>query len=249
MNFISLYKRKFLYKIKKKINIDSENNKSKKSLNDLFDFFGSDKGENWNNGKDQGHGYAKHYEKHFKNLKNKFLNILEIGSFSGASAASFVKYFSNARVFCIDINISNFKYSSKKIEVFGIDVKNQRMIDSFFKKINISKEERFFDIIIDDGSHKLTDILVSLNFFFKNLKKDGYYVIEDYNFLNYFKHLDNKNEIKIDELIQKIKKKENFESELLNKEIKKIFKNEEIIVDSYKGNMSASSIAFFKRLN
>ena len=51
------------------------------------------------------------------------IKILEIGSFAGASAAAFVKYFNKAKVFCFDINISNFKYYSKNIEVFG-EVKN-----------------------------------------------------------------------------------------------------------------------------
>ena len=37
------------------------------------------------------------------NFQQKKINLLEIGSFSGASAASFAKYFSNSSIFCIDI--------------------------------------------------------------------------------------------------------------------------------------------------
>ena len=46
----------------------------------------------------------------------------------------------------------------------------------------IFKENSFekFDIIIDDGSHYLSDILFSLNFFFKLLNQGGTYIIEDF---------------------------------------------------------------------
>ena len=50
--------------------------------------------------------------KHRYNLINKQLincsKILEIGSFSGASAASFVKYLPFSTVYCLDINLTNF---------------------------------------------------------------------------------------------------------------------------------------------
>ena len=111
MNFFSLYKRFFLYKIKKKINIDLEESYQNKSLEDLFLHYGTDKANLRKNGKEKGHGYAKYYEKHLKSFKKENINILEIGSYSGASASSFAKYFFKSKIFCIDVNISNFKYS------------------------------------------------------------------------------------------------------------------------------------------
>ena len=46
-----------------------------------------------------------------------------------------------------------------------------------------------FDVIIDDGSHYLSDILFSLKTFFKLVNKGGFYVIEDYKHPNYYKEL------------------------------------------------------------
>ena len=44
------------------------------------------------------------------------------------SAAAFVKYLPNANIYCFDINISNFKYKSKNIHVFGVDIKDEEKI-------------------------------------------------------------------------------------------------------------------------
>ena len=41
----------------------------------------------------ESHGYSSFYTKHFSNLRNKKINILEIGSFAGASAAALANIF------------------------------------------------------------------------------------------------------------------------------------------------------------
>ena len=146
----------------------------------------------------------------------------------------------------MDVNISNFKYSSNRIKVFGLDVTNQNMVDNFFKKINISEKEKFFDIIIDDGSHKLSDILLSFKFLFKNLKKDGFYIIEDYKFPNYFQHLNDVKHIKIDEMLKNIKEKNFFDSEFIEKKTQNFLSlNTEIF--TYKGNLNHSDIVFIMK--
>ena len=247
MNFFSLYKRFFLYKIKKKINIDLEESYQNKSLEDLFLHYGTDKANLRKNGKEKGHGYAKYYEKHLKSFKKENINILEIGSYSGASASSFAKYFFKSKIFCIDVNISNFKYSSKRIKVYGIDVGNKKMIYNFLKKVKEQDEITKFDLIIDDGSHKLSDILNSLNFFLDKLNDGGYYVIEDFKFPNYFEHLNDINELKIDEIINKLKKDEDFSSNIIELSTKKLLKNLKENIFIYKGNLDESDIVFLKK--
>ena len=116
--------------MKKKTNIDTDKTKNL-SLEDLFIKYGSDKSSSFKNRKNPGHGYTKYYLKFLKKLKNKKLNILEIGSYAGASAAAFVKFFPNSTMYCLDINISNFKYTSKKINVFGTDATKEKNYKSF----------------------------------------------------------------------------------------------------------------------
>ena len=91
------------------------------------------------------------------------------------------------------------------------------MVEKFYNKLNISNQEKFFDIIIDDGSHKLSDTLNSLNFFFKNLKPGGLYIIEDFRFPNYHNHLYDCNEKKIDDILRLIKMKKIFKSNIISK--------------------------------
>ena len=73
----------------------------------------------------------------------------------------------NSQVFCFDINISNFKYKSKNIHVFGVDINNEKKIKKILNKIFTDYKFEKFDLIIDDGSHNLKDILIALKFFLK----------------------------------------------------------------------------------
>ena len=134
MNFFSLFKRNLIYKLKKKISIDRDSF-SKKDLDQLFFYYGSDKADYFQNKDTKGHGFSKFYEKQFALLKNKPLNILEIGSYAGASAAAFTKYLPKSKVYCFDVNISNFKYKSENINVYGIDINNQKKVVKTLNKI------------------------------------------------------------------------------------------------------------------
>ena len=246
MNFFSLIKRNFLYKFKKKIDIDKDLIKDD-TLDNLFSHYNTDKANFINNGKDKGHGYAKFYEKHLTKFKYQKINILEIGSFAGASAAAFVKFFPNAQVYCLDINLLNFKYSSKKIHTFGVNTSDKKMISNLLLKIDFFNSIKKFDIIIDDGSHKLSDQLKALDFFYKYVSNEGFYIIEDYKFPNYFDHLNDVNDLKINELITRINNKETINSKLISQNtIKNIIENNNKIFE-YKGNTENSDVVFFEK--
>ena len=96
MNFFSLFKRKLIYLIKKKENIDVDNI-NYNNLDDLFNFYGSDKSNIFKKNNSKGHGFSKFYIENLKDLKKK-IKILEIGSYAGASAAAFSKYFNKSRL-------------------------------------------------------------------------------------------------------------------------------------------------------
>ena len=249
MNFFSLFKRNFLYRLKSKINIDNHPDFKEKSIDDLFSYYNCDKANFINEGKNKSHGYSKFYEKHFHSLKNKKINILEIGSFAGASAASFAKYFPNATIYCLDINLTNFKFISKNMKIFGLDVSKKRMIRKFYQKINISHETEYFDIIIDDGSHKLSNIIISLNTFFRNLTPGGFYVLEEFKFPNYYPHQYDCSENKIDEILNCLKNKKKFSSNILNDEMIQYLLKFTDDIFQYRGLLNDSDISFIKKLN
>ena len=246
MNFFSLFKRNLIYNIKKKISVDDDNVNSD-SLDELLYHYGSDKADVFKKTKNKGHGFSKFYKQKLEKIKNQKINILEIGSYAGASAAAFVKYLPESNIFCFDINISNFEYKSKKIHVFGIDVNNRKKTIKTLNMIVDQYQIKEFDIIIDDGSHNLSDILITLKFFFKYLKNKGLYIIEDFKHPNYYSYNKNINHILIDELFENFKKKNTFRSSIFT--IKEQLNFMEMIdkIEIYKGNLNDSDISFISK--
>jgi predicted O-methyltransferase YrrM len=247
LNFLSLLKRKIIFNFKKKINIDQDSFISN-DLDQLFFHYGSDKSNKFKHTNKSGHGYSKFYKKYLKKKKNKRLNILEIGSYSGASAAAFKKYFSKSKIYCFDINISNFKYYSKDIKVFGLDIKNKISIEKILKKLTKRKKFEYFDLIIDDGSHNLSDILFAFKYLFKYLKKGGFYIIEDYMLPNKYKYNRDVKDILVDDMLKHLIKKKTFNSNIIS-EIDQIFfrkKIEKIYIE--KGRLKESNICFIKKI-
>ena len=245
LNFFSLFKRNLIFKFKKKINIDDQDSFKNASLDFLFNHYNTDKGSVFN--KNLGLGFANFYDNHLNKFKNDKINILEIGSYSGASTAAFAKYFPNSKIYCLDINLRNFIYKSNRIFTFGIDSSNEKMLSNFLNKIDFFDKIKFFDIIIDDGSHMLSDQLFSLNYFYRYVKKKGFYIIEHYCFPEYFERNNDVEDYKVSEIISFINYRTDFSSKIItdktineiNSTIKKIY--------FYKGNTHLSDIAFFEK--
>jgi len=245
-----LYK-KIIFNLKNKINLDNQNIKYD-SLNDLFNYFGTDKGTKVMNPYSKnpkeimGHGYAKFYEKYFANIKDEKFNLLEIGTWEGASLASFTLYFPNAEIHGLDRNFK-FKYKSKRLKYYNCDLTNKNDHKSLEKKI----QNKTFKIIIDDGSHILSHIIKNLKFFLKYVDNKSYYVIEDFNApLNYdYLNDGNGNELFINEFLLNIKNKNYFKSQILNESDQKHLFDNITDVDIYKGDTNESNIAFLKKSN
>ncbi len=233
---------------KKKINIDLER-LNYTNLDDFFTYYGTDKAKKVKNQYDKnsniliGHGYSKFYERHLEVLRNSSFNLLEIGTWFGASAASFCKYFTNAKIFGIDRNFK-FKYKSKNITFIQCDLRSKKDLEKLSDKLYGKK----FKIIVDDGSHILTHIIKNIIFFIRYIEKGGYFVIEDFNLPKNYNHLnDSENkEVFIDQILNNIEKKKYFKSDILSKPKQKyLFETIESIY-IYKGDTKDSDIAFLK---
>ena len=246
MNFFSLFKRNLIYNLKKKVSVDTDQI-NLKSLDKLFHHYGSDKAEIWKKTNQQGHGFSNFYEKKLERYENKKINILEIGSYAGASAAAFIKYLPNSKVFCFDINISNFKYKSKNIHVFGVDINNEKKIQKILDKIFLDHRFEKFDLIIDDGSHNLKDILIALKIFFKFLKKESLYIIEDYKHPNYYEYNNNLEHIFVNEFLDNIARKKISPSCIYNEKEQKDLMVSIKKVENFKGNLKDSDICFITK--
>ena len=247
MNFFSLFKRNLIFKFKKKILIDNDNIISQ-SLDYLFHEYGSDKANVFKLNQQPGHGYSIYYEKKLEKYKNKNLNILEIGSYAGASAAAFIKYLPKSKVYCFDVNISNFKYKSKNINVYGIDINNKKKVEKTLDKIFLEQKFNQFDLIIDDGSHNLSDILICLKIFFKYVKNKGLYVIEDYKHPNYYKYNRNINHVLVDQIFVNLNNKKFFNSNIFNEKDQNELINSVKMIETFKGNLNDSDISFITKV-
>tara|TARA_B100000575_G_scaffold143271_1_gene114339 strand:- start:945 stop:1802 length:858 start_codon:yes stop_codon:yes gene_type:complete len=235
------------------INLDKVDKKklSKLNLDSLFINFNCDKGTYFFVGEERilSHNYSIHYEKYLRYLKEKKFNLLELGSHEGKGLASFYFYFPNARIIGANINPFQMKYSSKRINELFVDVSSKEILKSLS---NYYDNE--LDVIVDDASHNLRDIIIAFSILFKKLKKGGIYIIEDINQFKVFPELNPYvNEISPLEILKKIQRKENFKSSFIDENTKKYLIDNIRDIKIEKGSMvikekNISDIAFiFKK--
>lgn len=122
------------------------------------------------------HKYHEVYEKYFFKIKNNKLKILEIGISDGASLKVWSNYFKRSQIIGLDIKKINLK--KKKINKKNIHVYKGSQTDVDFLNFLIKKYKKF-DIIIDDGSHKPSDVITSFKTLFHSLSTNGLYFVED----------------------------------------------------------------------
>lgn len=127
------------------------------------------------------HGYTEFYEPYIRKYKGKHPVILDIGVEHGGSLQMFNEYFKgDCEIYCIDIN----PYCQLVAESIGDNI---HFIEMDQSKIQCLDAMRFFietndiefDFIIDDGSHKSKDQMLTIWHLHQYLKKDGFYIIED----------------------------------------------------------------------
>jgi cyclopropane fatty-acyl-phospholipid synthase-like methyltransferase len=123
------------------------------------------------------HNYCEVYDTLFRSFKNEVKNVLEIGTSEGASLRMFRDYFVNANIHGIDIVDFNEETSGKlgeRVFAHKCDQTSKEQLLALMDKLNVK-----FDIIVDDGSHDMNDIKISLDVLFPFLKEGGLYLIED----------------------------------------------------------------------
>ncbi len=129
-----------------------------------------------NNVIDKWEGYFSVYDDETEYLRNKPINLLEIGVQNGGSLEVWCKYFSKAKnVIGVDIdpNCSGISFDDKRIKVIIGDSNSTSLKDE------LQNVCPYFDVIIDDGSHKSYDIIKTFTDLIPLLNSNGVYIIED----------------------------------------------------------------------
>lgn len=222
-----------------------------KDLNFLFQFFNSDKGEYFINQYQKpsrlekkiskGHSYSEYYEKYFSKKRKEHLNILEIGTFKGNATASFFFYFKNAKIISCDIFPDLCRYKSTRINNTYLDNSKEADLEDKILKKGVK-----FDFIIEDAGHYFKDQIITLFMLFKILKSGGVFVVEELDFPNLRKDM-NQNDEKptLRDILLSVKNNEDFNSKLISKEQKNYFLNNIFSVEIFKGKYN--EIVFIKK--
>ena len=133
------------------------------------------------------HDYARHYDKLFTPLRDQPVKLLEIGSASGEGIKMWRQYFAHpdTHIFGVDAVKDTCAFNtpgqlhSVGLGTFTFAHGDQGKPD-FWERF-ISQHWGDFDIVLDDGSHINTDIIVSFIALWQHVKPGGFYAIEDLN--------------------------------------------------------------------
>jgi tetratricopeptide (TPR) repeat protein len=125
------------------------------------------------------HCYARHYHQHFFPLRNREINLLEIGIGGwghplrgGASLRMWKAFFPKGNIFGIDIQDKS-ALAEERIRIF------QGSQDDWAFLRSVAAEIGSIDIVIDDGSHVNRHVIETFKALFPLIADDGIYVVED----------------------------------------------------------------------
>ena len=156
--------------------------KTDKTLTELNEQYKSDKGIT--------HNYLNYYEKLFSENRHKKLNILEIGVLFGNSLKLWNDFFTKSTIYGVEnfsqdnghdyysykpVNPNDVINDLKKYERVNLLVFDCEDVNEIEKKLTGLE----FDIIIDDGSHNVSQQKLNYTNYSKFLKYDGIYICED----------------------------------------------------------------------
>lgn len=135
------------------------------TLNDIALARNTDKSSNT-------HNYCPIYETLFHPIKNDVKVFLELGIEMTASIMMWRDYFPNAFIHGIDLVECND--GGERTKNYIVDQSKPEELKWLMEQINSE-----IDVIVDDGSHDLNHIIISLTELYPYLKSGGLYLIED----------------------------------------------------------------------
>jgi len=120
------------------------------------------------------HHYIPIYDRYLCTYRNCGVRFLEIGVSKGGSLEMWRNYFGpEAVIFGVDIDPSCSEYNNRFAQVrIGSQTDQTFMLD-------VVEEMGGIDVVLDDGSHNMSDIVSTLRTLFPRLNRPGLYMVED----------------------------------------------------------------------
>ena len=118
--------------------------------------------------------YFEVYERHLAKFRNMPVNLLEIGVFQGGSLQMWKWYFGEqSRITGFDVDPRCVAFEEDRVDVVLGDQSNRedlaRLVSGYGP----------FDVIIDDGGHRMDQQVISFEVLFEGLTGNGVYICED----------------------------------------------------------------------
>lgn len=125
------------------------------------------------------HDYCRHYEQVFEPVRNLPIRLIEVGVGGGESIQTWLEYFPNALIYGVDINSGTNEWNEKpslhgRYEFVQGDQSSEGFWAHFIEHHVVD-----LDIVIDDGSHVLSDIMTTFNALWPHIVSGGLYAVED----------------------------------------------------------------------
>lgn len=118
------------------------------------------------------HGYHRFYPRYIESLRDTATGMLEIGIDQNYSVNLWLKYFTKAMIYGIDIGV---EHESERLKIFRGDQSSLTDLQQVRSKITEP-----IQFIIDDGSHIPEHQALTFDYFFQNLlEPGGIYIVED----------------------------------------------------------------------
>lgn len=114
--------------------------------------------------------------------QEKKLNILELGSYQGASAFLFLSILKNSKITCVDsfLDPLNYELFEKNLKEFFIKERvtiSKSSTLSFFSK---EMKKNFYDIVYIDAGHGYSDLTIDIHCSFDQVNDGGIIILDDY---------------------------------------------------------------------
>ena len=114
------------------------------------------------------------YERHFRDFVYKPVTFIEIGCGRGGSLQMWKRYFGpHARIVGIDILPECKEFEEDQIEIRIGAQQDRQFLE------NVIAEFGAPDIVLDDGSHVMSQVIASFQFLYPRVAKNGIYMVED----------------------------------------------------------------------
>lgn len=116
------------------------------------------------------HTYIQEYETLLEPYRHNS-TVLEIGIHLGYSLETWCDYFVNSTILGVDIINAGIDVTTARYKPIFCDAASTELLEYI--------QDYQFDVVIDDGSHRLEDQIATLTLISPLMKQGGMYVIED----------------------------------------------------------------------